>query len=83
MSEKRQRMIEDMMVRNFIEKTRNDYIRHVLSLTASPSPFARYRDARRAAPLPTAPDANRRASAEHQCLGGGHSLLLHRHPRPA
>jgi integrase/recombinase XerD len=30
----RQRMIEDMMVRNFIEKTRNDYIRHVLSLTA-------------------------------------------------
>ena len=31
----RQRMIEDMTVRNFIEKTRNDYIRHVLSLTAS------------------------------------------------
>ena len=30
----RRRMIEDMMVRNFIEKTRNDYIRHVLSLTA-------------------------------------------------
>jgi site-specific recombinase XerD len=30
----RQRMIEDMMVRNFIEKTRNDYIRHVLSRTA-------------------------------------------------
>src|SRR5215831_1484647 len=30
----RQRMIEDMMVRNFIEKTRNDYIRHVLALTA-------------------------------------------------
>ena len=30
----RQRMIEDMTVRNFIEKTRNDYIRHVLSLTA-------------------------------------------------
>jgi integrase/recombinase XerD len=30
----RQRMIEDMMVRNFIEKTRNDYIRHVLSLAA-------------------------------------------------
>jgi hypothetical protein len=25
----RQRMIEDMTVRNFGEKTRNDYIRHV------------------------------------------------------
>jgi integrase/recombinase XerD len=24
----RQRMIEDMSVRNFVEKTRNDYIRH-------------------------------------------------------
>jgi integrase/recombinase XerD len=28
----RRRMIEDMMVRNFIAKTRNDYIRHVVSL---------------------------------------------------
>ena len=25
----RQRMIEDMMVRNFVEKTRNDFIRNV------------------------------------------------------
>jgi hypothetical protein len=30
----RQRMIEDMSVRNFIEKTRNDYIRHVCTFTA-------------------------------------------------
>ena len=30
----RLRMTEDMTMRNFIEKTRNDYIRHVLSLTA-------------------------------------------------
>jgi len=30
----RQRMIEDMSVRNFVEKTRNDYIRHVKTLTA-------------------------------------------------
>ena len=30
----RQRMIEDMTVRNFVEKTRNDYIRHVRSFTA-------------------------------------------------
>src|SRR6516164_7854084 len=30
----RQRMIEDMTVRNFSEKTRNDYIRHVKTFTA-------------------------------------------------
>src|SRR5271163_2105423 len=30
----RRRMIEEMTVRNFVEKTRNDYIRHVRSFTA-------------------------------------------------
>ena len=30
----RQRMIEDMSVRNFVEKTRNNYIRHVKTFTA-------------------------------------------------
>jgi integrase/recombinase XerD len=30
----RRRMIEDMTVRNFVEKTRNDYIRHVKSFAA-------------------------------------------------
>jgi integrase/recombinase XerD len=30
----RRRMIEDMTVRNFLEKTRNDYIRHVRTFTA-------------------------------------------------
>src|SRR4029079_16329213 len=30
----RHRMIEDMTVRNFVEKTRNDYIRHVWTFTA-------------------------------------------------
>jgi integrase/recombinase XerD len=30
----RRRMIEDMTVRNFVEKTRNDYIRHVKIFTA-------------------------------------------------
>ena len=30
----RQRMIEDMSVRNLVEKTRNDYIRHVKTFTA-------------------------------------------------
>ena len=30
----RRRMTEDMTVRNFVEKTRNDYIRHVRAFTA-------------------------------------------------
>ena len=30
----RRRMIEDMMVRGFVEKTRNDYIRHIKTFTA-------------------------------------------------
>ena len=30
----RQRMIEDMTVRNFVEKTRDDYIRQVRTFTA-------------------------------------------------
>ena len=30
----RRRMIEDMTVRNFVEKTRNDYIRRVRTFTA-------------------------------------------------
>ena len=30
----RQRMLEDMTVRNFVEKTKNDYVRHVKSLAA-------------------------------------------------
>jgi integrase/recombinase XerD len=35
----RRRMIEDMTVRGFGEKTQNDYIRHVKSFT--PRPLAR------------------------------------------
>jgi hypothetical protein len=30
----RRRIIEDMTVRNFVEKTRHDYIRHVRTFTA-------------------------------------------------
>src|SRR4030095_1628063 len=30
----RRRLIEDMTVRNFVEKTRHDYIRHVRTFTA-------------------------------------------------
>src|ERR1700756_391634 len=37
----RQRMIEDMTVRNFVEKTRNDYIRQVKTFTAFLGPDRR------------------------------------------
>ena len=36
----RRRMIKDMTVRNFVEKTRNDYIRHVRDVHSLPRPFA-------------------------------------------
>jgi len=36
----RQRMIEDMMVRNFVEKTRNDYIRQGQDFHSVSGPFA-------------------------------------------
>ncbi len=41
----RRRMIEDMTVRNFVERTRNDYIRHVRTFTAflGRSPIPRQR----------------------------------------
>jgi integrase/recombinase XerD len=38
----RRRMIEDMTVRNFVEKTRNDYIRHVRTLHNLSRPRAGY-----------------------------------------
>ena len=40
----RRRMIEDMTVRNFVEKTRNDYIRHVRTFTIAPLALAGIRN---------------------------------------
>src|SRR5262249_47851881 len=53
-----------------------------LDLHSLPRTFAGYRDIRGPSPLPAASDADRRASAEHQRLGCGAALLLHRDPRP-
>jgi Phage integrase, N-terminal SAM-like domain len=73
----RQRMIEDMSVRNFVEKTRNDYIRHVKTFTAflgrSPE-TATPEDLRRFQLHQT---ADRRAFTDHQQLGCGAAILLH------
>ena len=56
----RRRLIEDMTVRNFVERTRHDYIRHVRKLHRLPRGAARHRDAGRSASLPAAPDRDRR-----------------------
>ncbi len=62
----RVRMIEDMSVRGFSEKTRSDYIRNVRAFAAF---IGRSPDT--SAPLPVAPDAERHAAAEHQRRGLG------------
>ena len=79
----RQRMIEDMTMRGFTEETRRDYIRCVKTLRGLPRPLARHGDGRGPAPVPGAADAGRRAAADHQQLGVGAALLLHRDARPA
>ena len=79
----RRRMIEDMTVRNFVEKTQNDYIRHVKNLTAFLGRLARYGHGRGPAPLPAAPDRGRRPPADHQRCGFGPAVLLLRHGGPA
>jgi hypothetical protein len=46
-------------------------------------PVARHGDSGRPASLPTAPDAERQAAAEHQQRGFGPALLFHSDARPA
>ncbi len=74
----RRRMIEDMTVRKFVEKTQKDYIRHVKGLTIflgrSPD-TATAEDLRRYQLHLT----ERRPAAEHQRRGFSAALLLLRH----
>jgi hypothetical protein len=74
----RARMIEDMSVRGFSEKTRNDYIRNVRAYR----PLPRHRNGGGSAPFPAAPVADRRAAAKHQQCGRGAAFLLRREARP-
>jgi integrase/recombinase XerD len=75
----RRRMIEDMTVRKFVEKTQKDYIRHVKGLTIFLG---------RSPDTATAEDLRRYQlhltergvpHAEHQRRGFGAALLLLRH----
>ena len=64
----RARMIEDMTVRGFKQDTRREYVRHVRAFAAF---IGRSPDGGRPASVPTAPDAERHAAAEHQRCGLG------------
>ena len=79
----RRRMIEDMTVRNFVEKTQQRLYPPRQDLHSLPRPLARHGHGRGSSPLPAAPGRDRRAPADHQRRGGGAAVLLHRHPRPA
>ena len=78
----RRRMIEDMTVRNFVEKTHNDYIRRVRTFTAflGRSPDTATPEDLRLFQLHQT--QSRRARAKHQRLGCGAAFLLHRDARP-
>ena len=79
----RQRMLEDMTVRNFGEKTRNDYIRHVKTFTAffdRPPDAATAEDLRR---FQLHQRRTRRAAADHERVGFGVALLPHCDARSA
>lgn len=68
----RRRMIEDMTVRGFGEKTQSDYIRHVknfiIFLGRSPD---------MATHIPTPPARDPRAAADDEQHGRGVAVLLH------
>lgn len=76
-SELRRRMLEDMAVRKFGEKTRHDYIRHVAM-------FAKFLG--RSPETATAEDVRRfqvhLTAADPQQLGLGAAVLLRHHARP-
>src|SRR5712671_7971676 len=77
----RARMIEDMTVRVFSEQTQP--LRSTCPrIHGLYWPVARHGDGGRPSSLPTAPDADRNAAAEHQQRGLGLALLLHGDPRP-
>ena len=73
----RRRMIEDMTVRGFGEKTQSDYIRHVKNFTIflGRSPDTAEGEDLRA--LPGAPARAGRAAADDERRGGGAAVLLH------
>jgi hypothetical protein len=79
----RQRMIEDMTVRNFVEKTRNHYIRHVKAFTTflGRSPDTATAEDLRCFQLHQTKTGVR--AADHRWLGSSAAVLLQRERIPA
>ena len=73
----RARMIEDMRVRGFSEKTGSDYIRNV-RLRGLYRPVSGHGDGGGPAPFPAPPGADRCTPSEHQQCRCGLAFLLHR-----
>jgi integrase/recombinase XerD len=76
-SDLRRRMIADMTVRSFSDKTQHDYIRHIET-------FTRFlgRERRRHPPLPARTGRAGCAETEDEYTGLGIALLLDHHTRP-
>ena len=72
----RRRMIEDMTVRGFGEKTQSDYIRHVKNFTIylGRSPDTADGEDLRGSRFVS---ASRGAAADHERCGGGAAVLFH------
>ena len=77
----RARMIEDMSVRKFGEKTQNDYIRHVK--TYVPRPLAGHRHGGGPAPVSSASKCNGCSTGDHQRLGRCAAVLLQGNAQPS
>lgn len=79
----RERMIEDMTVRGFGQKTPPRLRPACQDVRGFHRPRARHGDRRGGAPLPTAPGRERRAATEHQQRGRRLTLPVHRDARAA
>src|ERR1700722_19783384 len=80
-SDLRRRMIADMTVRSFGDKTQRDYIRHIemFARFLGRSPDTTTGDD---PPFPACAGRAGRAATEDECTGFGLALLLHHHARP-
>ena len=78
-SDLRRRMLEDMAVRKFGEKTQPRLYPPYRELRQVPRPLARHGNGGGRAPLPGASDRERCAAADAQQLGLGAALLLRHH----
>ena len=81
-SDLRRRMIADMTVRSFGDKTQRDYIRHIETLARFLGRSPDTTTGRRYPPLPACAGRAGCAAAEDERAGIGVAVFLHRHDRP-